>query len=151
MAYGKNAYRGKWRPRNPAKYRGDVNNITYRSSWELKFMNFCDMRENVVRWSSEETVIPYKSPVDGQAHRYFVDFQMTVRSADGTLTTYLIEVKPHKFTLRPKEPKRKTKKYIEEVMMYVTNCAKWEAAKEFCDRKGYKFKVITENELGIKS
>lgn len=150
MAYGANAYKGKWRPRNPAKYRGDIHNITYRSSWELKFMNFCDMRDSVISWSSEETVIPYKSPIDGQVHRYFVDFQMKIRNPDGTITTYLIEVKPKKFTEKPSTPKRKSKKYIEEVMMYATNCAKWEAAQKFCERKGYKFKVITERELGIK-
>ena len=150
MAYGKNAYRGKWRPRNPSKYRGDIHNITYRSSWELKMMNFLDQRSACLAWSSEETIIPYKSPIDGQVHRYFVDFKATFLEPDGSTTTYLIEVKPNKFTKQPTAPSRKTKKYIEECMMYATNCAKWEAARQFCERKGYKFKVVTEKELGIK-
>lgn len=151
MAYGKNAYRGKWKPRNPAKYRGDIHNITYRSSWELKAFNWCDQRSNVLVWSSEETIIPYKSPVDGQAHRYFVDLKFTIKNADGTNTTYLAEIKPAKFTQKPVTPSRKSKRYIEECFMYATNQAKWDAARQFCERKGYKFIILTEKELGIKS
>lgn len=150
MAYGANAYRGKWKPRNPSKYRGDIHSITYRSSWELKAFNWCDSRSNVLTWSSEETIIPYKSPVDGQVHRYFVDLKFTIRNADGTTTTYLAEIKPKKFTQKPTTPVRKSKRYLEECIMYATNEAKWEAAKKFCDRKGYKFIILTEKELGIK-
>jgi|SRR6185312_15489408 len=150
MAYGANAYRGKWKPRNPAKYRGDIHNITYRSSWELKAFNWCDTRDNVLTWSSEETIIPYKSPVDGQIHRYFVDLKFTIRNKDGTVTTYLAEIKPKKFTQKPTTPTRKSKKYLEECIMFATNEAKWEAATKFCQRKGYKFIILTEKELGIK-
>lgn len=149
MAYGANAYKGKWKPRNPLKYKGDIHNITYRSSWELKFMNYCDQRSNVLAWSSEETIIPYISPIDGIAHRYFVDFKMTIRNLDGTVTTYLVEVKPEKYTKEPKKPKRQSKKYFDEAIMWCTNQAKWEAAKKYCDRKGYKFIILTEKHLGV--
>jgi hypothetical protein len=150
MAYGANAYRGKWKPRNPAKYRGNIHSITYRSSWELKAFNWCDTRSNVLTWSSEETIIPYKSPVDGQIHRYFVDLKFTIRNKDGSVSTYLAEIKPKKFTEKPTTPTRKSKRYLEECIMFATNEAKWEAAKKFCDRKGWKFIVLTEKELGIK-
>jgi hypothetical protein len=73
-----------------------------------------------------------------------------VKGKDGTLTTYLAEIKPSQFTVEPKKPKRKSKRYIEEAMMYCTNTAKWEAARAFCARKGYKFIILTEKELGIK-
>jgi hypothetical protein len=112
-------------------------------------MNYLDLKTDVLTWSSEETIIPYISPIDGIAHRYFVDFKATIRNKNGEVTTYLIEVKPAKYTKAPKEPKRKTKKYVEEVCMWLTNQAKWEAAKKFCDRKGYKFIIITEKELGL--
>lgn len=151
MAYGKNAYRGKWKPRNPGKYRGDLHNITYRSSWELKAFNWCDTRSNILTWSSEEVVIPYKSPVDGQVHRYFVDLKFTVRNADNSVSTYLAEIKPLKFTQEPVRPKRTSKRYVEECIMWMTNQAKWEAAREFCARKGYKFTIMTEKTLGIKT
>lgn len=150
MAYGQNAYRGKWKPRNPHKYKGDVHNITYRSSWELKAFNWCDSRSNILSWSSEETIVPYRSPVDGQMHRYFVDLKFTVRDTNGMVTTYLAEIKPLKFTQPPKGT-RKTKKFLEEATMYATNEAKWEAAKAFCARKGYKFVILTERTLGIKT
>lgn len=149
MAYGKNAYRGKWKPRNPAKYRGDIHNITYRSSWELRAFNWCDLQPNVLQWSSEETIIPYKSPVDGQVHRYFVDLKFTVRNKEGELATYLAEIKPKAFTEQPKTPTRKSKRYLEECLMFATNTAKWEAARAFCARKGFKFILLTEKELGI--
>lgn len=150
MAYGKNAYKGKWKPRNPLKYKGDVNAITYRSSWELKAFNWCDTRENVVAWSSEEVIIPYMSPVDGKAHRYFMDLKFSVRNSQGTTTTYLAEIKPAKFTQAPVKPSRKTKRYIEECFMFATNEAKWAAAREYAADRGWKFIILTEKELGIK-
>ena len=58
------AYQGKFRPRNPSKYAGDPTNIIYRSHWELKLMSYLDKHTHVMKWSSEEVVIPYKSPID---------------------------------------------------------------------------------------
>jgi len=145
------SYKGKYKPSNYRKYKGDPTNIIYRSLWERKFMYYCDHNENVLQWSSEEYVIPYKSPVDGKWHRYFPDFWMKVRSTDGKTTTYLVEVKPKKQVEGPKPQKRKTQQYITEVATYATNKAKWKAAEEFCKDNGVEFKIITEDELGIKS
>ena len=50
--------KGKYKPINPNKYQGDPTNIVYRSSWELKFMRFCDLRDDVVQWQSEEIIVP---------------------------------------------------------------------------------------------
>ena len=49
---------GRFKPRNPGKYKGDPSNIIYRSSWEKKFMLWCDCNLNVLEWGSEEIVIP---------------------------------------------------------------------------------------------
>ena len=68
------AYKGKFRPQNRDKYKGNASNIQYRSGWELNFMKYLDRQPEVVRWSSEEIIIPYKSPIDGKWHRYFPDF-----------------------------------------------------------------------------
>jgi hypothetical protein len=141
---------GKYKPSNPEKYRGDVNNIIYRSSWERKFLYYCDTNENILEYSSEEVVIPYKSPVDNRYHRYFVDFYIKYKDVNGKIKKCLIEIKPFRQTQEPKVQKRKTKGYIYEVVEYAKNQAKWEAAKEWCLDHGWEFKVLTENELGIK-
>ena len=57
-------HQGRFHPQNPQKYKGDVNNIIYRSSWELKFMQWCDRNENIMEYGSEEFWIPYVSPVE---------------------------------------------------------------------------------------
>lgn len=141
---------GKYKPSNPEKYRGDVCNIIYRSSWERKFLYYCDMNKNIIEYSSEEVVIPYRSPVDNRYHRYFVDFYIKYKDNNGKIKKALIEIKPYKQTVEPQPKKRKTKGYIYEVVEYAKNQAKWEAAKEWCLDHGYEFKVLTEFQLGIK-
>jgi hypothetical protein len=117
--------------------------------WEFKFMKYCDNSPNVLEWGSEEIVIPYLSPVDGKVHRYFVDFYMKVQEQTGRQQKYLIEIKPAKFVAPPITPKRKTRQFIQEVYTWGVNQAKWKAAREFCDNRGWKFEIFTEKELGI--
>ena len=100
---------GVFSPKNPKKYRGDPTKIMYRSSWERKFMDYCDLKESIVEWSSESTIIPYHYDLDGKTHRYFIDFKIVVREKNDILQTYLVEIKPKKQTQPPKQPKRKTK------------------------------------------
>ena len=142
-------YKGYYKPRNPNKYIGDPDNIIYRSSWERMCMVYFDNNSNVLKWNSEEVVIPYKSPIDGRYHRYYPDFLIKVRTAKGDTDTILIEVKPYNQTQPPKGRSRKTKKYINEVKTYGINSSKWHFAKEYCDDRGWKFQIITEKELGI--
>jgi TnsA endonuclease N terminal len=144
------SYKGKYQPKNTKKYVGNHSNIIYRSLWERKFMIYCDTNENILEWGSEELVIPYRSPVDGKIHRYFPDFYIKVKEPDGNIKKYLIEIKPHKQTMPPKKPQRQTKGYIYEAYEYAKNQSKWEAAKEYCKDRQWEFKVLTENELGIK-
>lgn len=145
----KATYKGKYRVINPGKYRGDFKEVIYRSSWELRFMKWCDTNPSVLEWGSETVIIPYKSPVDNHVHRYFVDFYMKVKSTDGKVTKYLVEIKPEKFTKPPDIPKKKTRKFVEEVFQYGTNQAKWKAADEFCKDRNMKFLVLTEHDLGL--
>jgi hypothetical protein len=141
---------GKYKPKNPSKYVGDPTNVIYRSSWELKFMNWCDSNSAVVKWASETTVVPYICPTDNRPHRYFVDFKIQVTTKTGQLKTYLVEIKPDIQTRPPAAPKRKTRRYISEVMTWGKNDAKWKAAREYCKDRGYEFVIITEDHLGIK-
>ena len=144
------SYKGKYYPSYPKKYKGDPTNIIYRSLWERKFMVYCDKNERILEWGSEESALPYRSPVDNRVHRYFPDFYIKVQENTGRIKTYLIEVKPLKQTQKPKKPKRQTKNYLREVYEYAKNQAKWKAATEFCDDRLWEFKVMTEKELGIK-
>ena len=144
------AYKGRYTPKNPKKYKGDYHNIVYRSLWERKFMVYCDNSDNILEWGSEEIALPYRSPVDNRVHRYFPDFYIKVQENTGRIKTYLIEVKPLKQTQKPKKPKRQTKNYLREVYEYAKNQAKWKAATEFCEDRLWEFKVMTEKELGIK-
>lgn len=142
---------GKFTPKNPEKYKGDPNNIVFRSSWELRVMRYFDDNPSIIEWSSEEIIIPYISPLDGRRHRYFPDFLAKVRTKSGEIKTMLIEVKPMKQTIEPKVRKRKTKQYITEVATWSVNSAKWKSAKEYCADRGWSFVFITENELKIKA
>ena len=144
------AYKGKYRPSVPSKYRGNPTNIIYRSLWELKFMKYCDSNSNILEWGSEEIIVPYRSPIDNRYHRYFPDFYIKVKENTGTIKRMIIEIKPQKQCIEPKVQKRKTKSYVYQVCEYAKNQAKWEAAKEFCEDRKWEFKVLTENELGIK-
>lgn len=151
------SYKGKFTPRNPQKYVGDHRNIIYRSSWECKIMDRFDKDPNVLSWASEELIIPYKSPVDGRYHRYFPDFLVKMNTRVG-VKTFLVEVKPQKQSRPPKPQNRMTKQYVESVVTWGVNQAKWKAAIEYCkDRKwefivmvsddGTDFKHLTENDL----
>ena len=144
------AYKGKFRPRITKKYKGDYTNIIYRSLWELKFMKYCDSNQNILEWGSEEFFIPYTSPVDGKRHRYYPDFYIKVKESTGQVKKYVIEIKPKKQCIEPKPQKKKTKGYIYEVCEYAKNQAKWKAASEYCKDRMVEFKVLTENDLGIK-
>lgn len=138
---------GLYRPRNPNKYKGDVNQIIYRSSWELKAMSYFDLHPDIVAWSSEELHIPYICPTDNRVHRYFPDF--LIKKKDGQII--MIEVKPKKQTVPPKKGKKKQEQYLAEVMTWGKNTAKWKAAEEYCKKKGWLFMKLTEKELNIGS
>lgn len=144
-------HQGKFNPRNPKKYKGDYTNIIYRSSWELEFMRYCDRSENILEWGSEEIYIPYYDPTTKKVRKYFPDFIIKVQESNGAIKKYIIEIKPKSQTIPPtRTPKKRNKTLINEALTYEKNKAKWRAAEEFCTDRMMGFKIITENELGIK-
>jgi len=148
---------GRFRPKNPEKYKGDPSRCYYRSSWEFKFFRYVDQHPDVIWWASEEYVVPYMSPIDGRAHRYFPDVVVKKKTPEGTTETVMIEIKP-KGQTRPPDPRKKnatktgrvSRKYINEVKTYGINEAKWRAAERYCADRGWKFMLMTEDQLGIK-
>lgn len=150
------AKKGRYRPINPGKYKGDPTNIIYRSKWEALLMRYVDQHPHVIEWSSEEVIIPYIHPKDGRYHRYFVDFFVKMKKGD-RVESVLIEVKPHAQTIPPDFNKAKklksgkpTQTYYNAVATYAINTAKWKAAEEYCLDRGWKFLKFTEYDLGIK-
>lgn len=144
------AIRGKFKPRNPSKYRGDIGKITYRSSWELKLMSRLDLDDNVLWWGSEETIVRYRSPIDNKIHKYFPDFVVCVKTLDGKNEIKMLEVKPKSQSIPPIQKNQTKRKYIQEVFTWGINRAKWAAAEKYCHERGWSFEVLTEKELGIK-
>ena len=150
---------GKYTPRHPEKYNGNVDKITFRSSWELEYNRFLDNNKNILEWSSEEIAIPYIQPTTKRVHRYFPDYWIKYRNKAGQIVQEIIEVKPakeannaiflieHDFKVMPpcraKNPKTRTY----EQLTTLINAAKWRAAMNFCHKYGMKFRIVTEHQL----
>lgn len=142
---------GFFRLKNPSKYLGDSKNVVYRSSYELRAFIKLDNDPNIVKWSSEEIAIPYRSPLDKQWHRYFVDIYCeNIRGEK-----YLIEIKPWSQTIPPILTETKTgkptKSYLKACLEWAKNQAKWQAAEAYAKSRGYRFQIITEAELNINN
>jgi hypothetical protein len=141
-------YKGKYRPEIPSKYVGDPANIIYRSLLERRFMVFCDKNPNILKWASEEMFVPYYSPIDKKMHRYYVDFVIEVLEKNGSVKTYLIEIKPSRQCKVPKESTNKSNKtFLKEMKNWVINNSKWKAAEDFAKKQNWEFKIITEENL----
>ena len=120
-------FKGKFTPKNPEKYSGNVKQIIYRSSWERLFMVYCDKKTEIWNWSSEEVKISYIH--DNKNRTYYPDFWVDMIDKDGNRVQKLIEIKPHY---------QRTMK---------VNKAKWSAAEEYCQENDMEFLVMTEKEL----
>lgn len=157
-------------PKYPNKYLGDPTKIIYRSEWERKVMYFCDMTPGVIQWSSERIAVPYISPLDiikenlkPESERryndppyrnYYIDFTIKIKTKDGKITTWLVEVKPRSQTKAPAEIKGKqTRKKLTNLnkdrLIYLINEAKFKAASAYAKARGANFYILTENEKGI--
>ena len=145
------SYKGRYIPTNPKKYKGDPQSIIYRSLWERKFMVYCDTSKAILEWGSEEIIIPYISPWDNRVHRYFPDFYIKVKQRDNHMKKYIIEIKPKKQCSPPDtQPKKKTKNWLNEVKTWSINDAKWKHADKLFKNNGMEFKILTEDDLGIR-
>mgnify|MGYP001275583247 CR=1 FL=1 len=144
----RNYHQGHYKAINPEKYAGNPDQIIYRSSWEAKVFSWLDNHPDVILWGSEELVIPYWDSVQNKKRRYFPDIIVKMRQKSGNVATYVIEIKPEYQTKQPVK-KRKTQTFIDETLTYVNNQSKWNAAKKFCEDKGWNFIIITEKSLGL--
>lgn len=142
------SYKGRYKVKNPSKYKGNPTQVIFRSLWERQVFRWCDENPSVLQWSSEEIIIPYRCKTDKKLHRYYPDVYIKTKDKE-----YLIEIKPKKETVPPRDRSKKTKTYLNEVMTYIKNTSKWDAAKEYCADRGFIFDIWTEDTLkkmGIK-
>lgn len=137
------AYKTKFIPLNKEKYIGDPNSIVCRSLWERNVCKFCDQTPSIIKWSFEEIVIPYMSPIDQKQHNYFPDFLIQFQTENET-KTWMVEVKPKKQTFLKENASKKEK------ITWIINNAKWQAAKNYCDKHNMEFKLVTEKEIFAK-
>jgi hypothetical protein len=142
-------YQGRYRVRNPEKYVGNVKDVVFRSLWERKFMIWCDTNPSVLKWGSEIYPIQYYSKVDGKVRKYFIDFFVQIKKADGSIQNLAIEIKPFSQTQPPVRGKKKEKTYIQECLTYQINQDKWAAAREWAKKNGFEFIILTEYDLGL--
>lgn len=138
----------RYRPLNPNKYVGNINEITMRSSWESKLAFFFDTNEAVLKWGSEIKAIPYYSIVDKKVRRYFPDFWALIKQADGKEKRVIVEIKPNQQINQPK-PGKNQKKYQEDMITWQRNRDKWASAKLFAEKNGFEFIIMDEYTLGI--
>lgn len=111
--------------------------IIYRSSWEKRFIVWCESCSNVKHWGSECTCINYYNPVDQKTHRYFPDF--VVEMQDGKIL--IVEIKPSNQTQAPDSENTWASR------TYAINSAKWATIKDLCEQRGYKFCILTEKTI----
>jgi hypothetical protein len=132
---------GKFQLQNPQKYVGNKT-PTYRSSWELVFMQFCDNNPNILQWASEAIHINYRNPLTGRNTIYVPDFLITYVDANGNQSAEVIEVKPTKETTLEaagKSPRAQA--------AAILNMAKWQAAQAWCKAHNLRFRVVTEQDI----
>ena len=127
--------------------------IIYRSSWEYKFMVYCDKTEGVLEWSSECVKVKYYNPITKKNHYYYPDFYMKVKKADGTIKKYIVEIKPSSHLKKPKQPKRVTEKALNNYRyisnQYIKNVFKADAAKKAAASVGMEYIILTEKSLKV--
>ena len=148
------AKQGSYRLRFPHKYKGPLDengDVHFRSSWESRLFFYMDHNANFVEWGSESITIPYLFSLDNKVHKYYPDIVCKAQLADGSLQTFILEVKPDSQTKMPSKPKNRSidrkKRYEQEMYVYVKNQDKWKYTEEYCKKNNYVFLLVTENEI----
>ncbi len=161
--------KGIYEIKNQMKYIGNPSECLYRSSWELRFMIYCDNDPTIKKWGSETNEIKYytqRPNGDIECHRYFPDFYVVKIDPKNPEfeQQYYYEIKPHNQIwpdfitfdengnreINPPSDKKNLKafeNFIYAVKEYEKNLAKWKAAKEWCEKRYMIFKLLDEIDL----
>lgn len=140
-----NYKQGFFYPRNLDKFVSKDNKAIYRSGLELEYFRILDKNPNVIKWGSEEVVVPYF--FENKWHKYYVDLFVVFKFGEST-KKYFIELKPYSQTIEPKVNKRKKQMtMLYEAKQWAKNQAKWKAATDFAKKNGWEFHILTEKDL----
>jgi hypothetical protein len=141
MAFSK----GEYILKNPTKYLGKLP-VIYRSSWEISLMKVFDENPAVLGWSSESISIPYRNPLTNKWSMYLPDFFVIYMDKKNGKHAEIIEVKPEKenpfSSIVPKGGQQ-----TRSMLARAINQAKFGAAMVYCQKRGWRFRVMTENDL----
>jgi hypothetical protein len=140
-----NYKQGFFYPRNLDKFVGKENKAIYRSGLELEYFRILDKNPNVLKWGSEEVVVPYF--FENKWHKYYVDLFVVFKFGE-SVKKYFIELKPYAQTVEPKVSKRKKEmSMLYEAKQWAKNQAKWKAATDYAKKNGWEFHILTEKDL----
>lgn len=140
-----NYKQGFFYPRNLDKFVGKENKAIYRSGLELEYFRILDKNPNVIKWGSEEVVVPYF--FENKWHKYYVDLFVVFKFGE-SVKKYFIELKPYSQTIEPKVSKRKKQmSMLYEAKQWAKNQAKWKAAHSYAEKNGWEFHILTEKDL----
>lgn len=125
-------------PRSCKKLFPGVSNelITFRSSWEKKYAYYCENNPRIKFWGSECMKIPY-TLYDGTEHTYYPDFLVEMSTGE----RIVVEIKPLSECRKPVNDNG----YLWKA--YSKNMCKWAAAKKFCEDRGMRFQILTEQTI----
>lgn len=137
---------GYFYPKHLEKFAGKENYAIYRSGLELNYFRILDENPAVVKWGSEEVVVPYY--YNQRWHNYYIDLFVIMKAADGREIKFFIELKPYTQTVEPVyNPRRKKESYVYDCLEWQKNQAKWDAAKKYAEKHGFQFHVLSEKDL----
>ncbi len=140
-------HQGTYEVQNKDKYLG-TKNPRYLSSYEYRVFKFFDQNPNVIKWGAETVVVKYYNPVKQRKARYIADLYVEYVDKNGEHHKELIEIKPAAQVKKPvKRGKKRQDVFESEQRTYAVNQAKWNAAKEYARQRGWKFRILTENEI----
>jgi hypothetical protein len=162
-----NYHGGNYIPKNKNKVLklNNLGGIFYRSSWEKKIITWLDFKKEVVKWGSECIRVPYqitkmvKGELKVEEHSYYPDFYYELLAPNGTIIRIIAEVKPKKeyedavlftegkFNVPENLTSKKLKNLEYRFKMAQKNSEKFKTMIKWCEVKGYKFIVITEDNL----
>lgn len=139
----RNYKQGYFTPKNPQKYiGGHADRLSYRSSMELVMMTVCDENDKIQFWASESIQIPYQNPFNGKWTLYIPDFLIIYEDSTGKVSGELVEIKSLSQSVQKEARGDRDRAQV------IINHAKWKAAMQFCAKRGLKFRVMTEGDIG---
>lgn len=134
---------GFFTPRNINKLVPKKFPLKYKSSWELYFMNFLDKNNNVINWGYEVVKIPYLHPFKKKTSIYIPDFLVRYIDKFNNEIIELVEIKPTNEMIIESAKNKK------QIASCILNRYKWDEALKWCERRGIKFRVLSEKDMFI--